>query len=276
MSRDEQFQDWYFRYRYLLKNRRHKKGKQRFLQALVSDLIAMRQDVQVMAYNEKTYHSRNVYVGDITQAEKIICTHYDTPPSYLGKYVLFDKFEQRKRTLQALALGILLMLVMGAGLLALYRHVNTGDFDLTQPVTLLWVLIFALYFALFGKVSKGLASRHAFFRNTSSILLMLSLMRQVTDQKVAYAFIDDGCFGTGGLDVIQQSARPNCDIVYLDCLGTDLPIHQIKTNGIDYLFSAREGKGKDHVTYYLNQKDLKQKQISQSHFDAVINRLVEA
>ncbi|WP_347239696.1 mannonate dehydratase [Enterococcus lactis] len=79
MKKNELFRDWEFRYRYVYLKRRTKKSKQRFLSALVSDIYSMRTDVTVIAYDTPAYRSKNIYVGDIEKAEKVICTYYDTP-----------------------------------------------------------------------------------------------------------------------------------------------------------------------------------------------------
>ncbi len=99
MEQTEVFKDWLFRYQYVYRLRRTEKSKKRFLAALVTDIAKMREDVHVIEYDrQKKYASRNVYVGDIKQADQVICTFYDTPPESVGSYQLFNrKIKPKKR-----------------------------------------------------------------------------------------------------------------------------------------------------------------------------------
>jgi hypothetical protein len=97
MEQSEVFKDWLFRYQYVYRLRRTEKSKKRFLAALVTDIAKIREDVRVIEYDQqKKYASRNVYVGNIKQADRVICTFYDTPPESIGSYQLFDRKDQAK------------------------------------------------------------------------------------------------------------------------------------------------------------------------------------
>lgn len=73
MEQTEGFKDWLFRYQYVYRLRRTEKSKKRFLAALVTDIAKMRKDVRVIEYDQKkNYAARNVYVGNIKQADRII------------------------------------------------------------------------------------------------------------------------------------------------------------------------------------------------------------
>ena len=99
MEQSEVFKDWLFRYQYVYRLRRTEKSKKRFLAALVTDIAKIREDVRVIEYDQqKKYASRNVYVGNIKQADRVICTFYDTPPESIGSYQLFDRKDQAKKT----------------------------------------------------------------------------------------------------------------------------------------------------------------------------------
>ncbi|MDQ8232909.1 hypothetical protein Q3C67_09710 [Enterococcus faecium] len=113
MKKNEMFRDWEFRYRYIYRKRRTKKSKQRFLSALVSDIYSMRTDVTVIAYDTLAYRSKNIYVGDIEKAEKVICTYYDTPVHALGSYFMFDWKDQRKKTIYSILLSFILLFSLG-------------------------------------------------------------------------------------------------------------------------------------------------------------------
>ena len=93
------FNDRLARYSFMYRSRNSNKEKTRFLKALVTDISQVRKDISVIEYsNQKKFSARNVYVGNIEKADQIVCTYYDTPPAYLGDYVLFDRKKQQKQT----------------------------------------------------------------------------------------------------------------------------------------------------------------------------------
>lgn len=285
MKNEEQMQDWLFHYRYVYRTRRTKKGKQRFLSALVADITAMRQDVTVIAYNQPNYHSRNVYVGDIEKADKIICTYYDTPPAYLGSYALFNRKEQRSKTLWALFLGTVITLGIGSVGVFFYMKFFSTSFAFHSFQTWGFIALFSLYFMFLGKVTKGLSSRQTFIRNTSSVLVLLAMMRVSKDASIAYAFIDEGSFGEAGLDVIKASGKKDSQLFFLDSVGGDAPlhfqghyfsktaksqetIHLPQDQQTNYIFGGRELA--QTGMYYLSQADLKQKTLNVTNLEKII------
>ncbi|MCT8193477.1 hypothetical protein KY382_35665, partial [Pseudomonas monteilii] len=114
MNQTETFRDWLFRYRYVYRSRSTDKSKQRFLKALIADIIPFRKDLQVIEYDHtKKNASRNLYVGDLTKAKRIICTYYDTPPQHFGDYHFFDRQEQGRKTNQFILTASAVMILFG-------------------------------------------------------------------------------------------------------------------------------------------------------------------
>lgn len=261
MEQTEGFKDWLFRYQYVYRLRRTEKSKKRFLTALVTDIAKMREDVRVIEYNQqKKYAARNVYVGNIKQADRVICTFYDTPPESFGSYQLFDRKDQAKKTTRFILASTIVAILLGI------------------------VAIYAAYFALLGKVTKGLSNRKTLVRNTSSILAMLKMIAENKQKNIAYAFLDEGSYGNKGLDELQDQVKNHCKIYYLDSVGASAPLHLIgespnssKINGnvdyqaadqkVSYLFSAR--KDQEHAGFYLNPADLKEKQLNMENIATV-------
>ena len=56
MNQTETFRDWLFRYRYVYRSRSTDKSKQRFLKALIADIIPFRKDLQVIEYDLSLIH----------------------------------------------------------------------------------------------------------------------------------------------------------------------------------------------------------------------------
>lgn len=285
MEQTEGFKDWLFRYQYVYRLRRTEKSKKRFLAALVTDIAKMREDVRVIEYNQqKKYAARNVYVGNIKQADRVICTFYDTPPESFGSYQLFDRKDQAKKTTRFILASTIVAILLGIIGTLIYMRLSPNSFQLNSIGTLGIVAIYAAYFALLGKVTKGLSNRKTLVRNTSSILAMLKMIAENKQKNIAYAFLDEGSYGNKGLDELQDQVKNHCKIYYLDSVGASAPLHLIgespnssKINSnvdyqaadqkVSYLFSAR--KDQEHAGFYLNPADLKEKQLNMENIATV-------
>lgn len=110
-----------------------------------------------------------------------------------------------------------------------------------------------------GKAARGWPSRQTFIRNTSSILTMLEMIRTIDDPSVAYAFVDEGCYGEKGLDSVRSGMKKEAILFYLDSVGADTPLQfsgnyfsnkeqwlkqvdKLKEKNVNYIFSARKSK----------------------------------
>ncbi|MGK0606445.1 hypothetical protein [Enterococcus gilvus] len=285
MEQTEIFNDWLFRYQYVYRLRRTEKSKKRFLSALVTDIAKMREDIRVIEYDQqKKYASRNVYVGDVEKAERVICTFYDTPPESFGSYQLFDRKDQAKKTTTYILVSTILAILLGIIGTLIYMGLSPHSFQLNSLGTLMIVAAYGAYFVLLGKVTKGLSKRKTLVRNTSSILAMLKMIADERQEKVAYAFLDEGSYGSKGLDELQKQVSRQCQIYYLDSVGASAPLHligetpsskkaienidyQAANQKVSYLFSAR--RDEDKAAFYLEAADLKEKKLNMKNIAAV-------
>ncbi|MDH6364936.1 hypothetical protein M2139_001937 [Enterococcus sp. PF1-24] len=289
MQKSEKFNDWLLRYQYIYAIRRSDKSKQRFLSAIIKDILEYRDDIQVIAFNEqKKTASRNIYVGNIEQADRIICTYYDTPPKNFGPYNLFNSKEQGKKTLLFILTTTILMILLGLlGTFAYMKNVSSA-FDLSSFTTWLFIGLFAGYFFLLGKVSQGLSNRQTLIRNTSSILTLLLLLKDKQNPKTAFAFIDEGSYGEQGLAVLKSSCKKQAKIFCLDSVGSqatltvsgndfkpqqlaNLGVQQVAAQSeINYIFSGRQ-TADSQPAFYLTKADLKQKTLNFENLEKVIS-----
>lgn len=287
MEQSEVFKDWLFRYQYVYRLRRTEKSKKRFLAALVTDIAKMREDVQVIEYDQqKKYASRNVYVGNIKQADRVICTFYDTPPESIGSYQLFDRKDQARKTTTFIFASTLIAILLGVIGTLIYMRLSPDSFQLNSLGTLMIMLIYAGYFILLGKITKGLSNRKTLVRNTSSILAMLKMIAENKQKNIAYAFLDEGSYGNKGLEELQRQVNGHCKIYYLDSVGATAPLYlvgklpsnkkigenveyQEADQKVSYLFSAR--KDQTNAAFYLNPADLKKKQLNMDNIVTVTN-----
>jgi len=289
MQQNEKFKDWLFRYQYMYRSRRTEKSKSRFLSALVTDISEMRDDVQVIAYNrDEKDASKNVYVGDIQKADRIICTYYDTPIRHFGPYVLFDRKEQEKRTTWFIMVSSVLLILAGIAATLLYMRYAAGAIDLISVQTVGIALAYGVYFYLLGKITKGLPNRRTAVRNTSSVLTLLAMIDQTKGGKTAFAFVDEGSFGESGLDAMLTPQNQRAKIFFLDCVGADAPLHVIGNDvskakllelGIDhqssdgkinYIFSAKTVEKEQKMQFYLDKADLGRKNVNMENITKVM------
>ncbi|MBM7710134.1 hypothetical protein [Enterococcus lemanii] len=285
----EQEKDWLFRYQYIYRVRHSEKSKQRFLKALVADLSTMREDVRIIEYDrQKKSANRNVYIGNIEDAKEIICTYYDTPTKSFGPYVFFDREAQKRQTLIYLLSSSLLLVFLGFFFTLLYMNQVKNPFDFTSGWTWLAMAGFGGFFYLLSQYTKGKASKKTFIRNTSSILALLMLLKKNNQEKRAFAFIDEGCYGNRGLKELGRLASKNCRIVLLDSIGSNAPLYAIgqgfsemklSQNAIqlkevkqrvNYVISASEQLTKGQPILLLTKKELEQKQLNQENFKKII------
>lgn len=281
MALSENFKDWQFRYQYLYGVRRSEKSKRKFISALVTDLAQMGRDPQVMEFDQQQKSaSRNIYVGDLQKAKRVICTYYDTPPSFLGDYVLFDRSTQSKKTMAFLLITTIVAALLGLlAVLAAIKY-NLFDFDFSRPQTYLGIALLLLFFWGFGKVTRGLSNRRNLIRNTATILMMLAMIEKGGDPETAYAFIDEGSFGERGLQVLQDSLKKGTKIYLLDSVGAAAPLYfkgkeivpfdedwaKLSQAPINYVFSGEA----DPKGFYLSKTLLKQKELNLANLQQIM------
>ena len=72
MESNRQMNDWIVRYGFLLKKRNTDKQKDKFIQTFLSDVLNIRDDINVIEIEEKKRKYHNIYIGDVSKADKII------------------------------------------------------------------------------------------------------------------------------------------------------------------------------------------------------------
>lgn len=226
----QHYKDCLLRYGSIFKIRHNSKQKDIFLKSLITDITSFRNDIQVKEYiydsNLKTKHF-NLYVGDVKNAKYIIVSYYDTPSVSYGDYMPFNMHHNQRQTLlRIFTESILAMLI---GIFAIFLLKDKLDFSHPDWITILTSLAIILYFYIFSKITKGRASKNTIIRNTSSILAMLTAMYTISSNKIAYAFVDDGCTNQSGLALLKRET--NAKLIYLDSIGASKNLYLL-TNGV--------------------------------------------
>lgn len=282
-----------FRYQYVYRTRITGRGKQKFLKSLITDIVEMRDDIQIIEYDKKKKSSsHNLYVGNIEKADKIICTYYDTPPNHTGDYLLFNTKDQQKKTTKFIMISSLMLMLIGLITTTLLFKSTTIFKDIFSPQTILLVIVYGIYFFIFGKVTKGHFYQKTLIRNTSSVLTLLKMIEMnKSNKKIAFAFVDDGCYGERGLEAMMNSAKKSSKIYYLDSIGANESLKIMgkdfnssivekyhlnplsSHNKVNYLFSANKVEKDGESIFLLSKNNLKQKKINMANINMALELL---
>ena len=274
----EKIQDWLVRYGYILRKRNTDKRKEKFLKALILDISTIREDISVIDFQSSEYEAKNVYIGDLKKASTVVVTYYDTPLTSFGSYHLFDFEDQRKKTINKIIMQTMIVLIIGVVTIGLLISNNLFIFDFKNVKTYIIILFFLAYFLILGKISKGVGEKNTLIRNTSSLILMLSMISMKELDNVAYAFVDDGTFGLSGLRSVEEQVGNKTKIIYLDSVGSPANVRVIKndksfSNNTKVITSARYNE--ETKTYYLTKEDLSQKELSEENMNKVMNEIMD-
>ena len=204
--------------------------------------------------NLKTKHF-NLYVGDVKNAKYIIVSYYDTPSVSYGDYMPFNMHHNQRQTmLRIFTESILAMLI---GIFAIFLLKDKLDFSHPDWITILTSLAIILYFYVFSKITKGRASKNTTIRNTSSILAVLTAMYTISSNKIAYAFVDDGCTNQSRLVLLQRET--NAKLIYLDSIGASQNLYLI-ANGVStcedlIIMKSKKLENMVHITSGMIKND---------------------
>lgn len=217
MENNCQMNDWIVRYGFLLKKRNSDKQKDKFLQAFLSDVLNIRDDINVIEIEEKRRKYHNIYIGDVSKADKIITTYFDTPIVSFDDYSFTDTKKNKRNTLARITFESIAVLIIGLVIFFFLMKVLEGKI-LTTSLT-----VFTLFFFyVFDGVVKGRASSRTQVRNTSSIIEVLSLLEKYKKNKnIAFAIVDGGCTNYVGLAVLCTTVKRQAQIIELDSVGVN-------------------------------------------------------
>ncbi|MDO4431680.1 MAG: hypothetical protein Q4B80_00060 [Aerococcaceae bacterium] len=294
MGLNEYKEDLIVRYNHILNKRVTFKQKTAFIRSLMMEFKDVDTDIKVVEVREKgkkTSLARNVYVGDVKKADVIISTYYDSPLMHLGPYYLLDKNKQRNATLYLNLILSLGMLLVGAlfTMFVTNKHLKSGAENFSWPTFIIFGLVYVSFIYLIGLFAKGIGRRRNTIRNNATVIYMIyKIMSSQLNKKVAFAFLDSGVTNERGLYALQESAKRNAKIIYLDAIASSetlycmhhseiqelLTYDNFESSGLYRIFSAAK-KGDE---YYLTQEMLNHKEESTKHInvvDRLINRMIK-
>lgn len=277
------YRDWYFRYSKVFRTRLSQKSKARFLSALLLDLHQLGAAARILQYGSGKTPIQNVYVGDVTQADVVVATYYDTAPYFWGPYFYFDRKKQARQTTRTLlGLSILWLFLGGAitGLLMYFHFFAHWQFLSWKSLAAL--AIYGPFFALLASFTRGSRFQKNTIRNTSSLLCLLSWIEKNRWGKgVAFAFYDQGVFGDQGLRRVQEEIGPATKLLVLEAIGARAPLFcgDLTNQHIQPLEEAFQNRPAARALrlfaaekvepdgYLLSQDLLREEEADRAHFD---------
>ena len=85
---------------------------------------------------------------------------------------------------------------------------------------------------------------------------MLEMIRTIDDPSVAYAFVDEGCYGEKGLDSVRSGMKKRL-FFYLDSVGADTPLQfsgNYFSNKEQWLKQVDKLKEKTSIIFLVQEK----------------------
>ncbi len=112
---------------------------------------------------------------------------------------------------------------------------------------------------------------------------MLEMIRTIDDPSVAYAFVDEGCYGEKGLDSVRSGMKKRLFFLSRLCWGRYTAtvfgnyfsnkeqwlkqVDKLKEKNVNYIFSARK---KQAQFFYLTKTDLRGKTFNWQNANQII------
>lgn len=237
-------EDLILKYGIGLSKRFTRKQKNTFINEIGKDFQTCGYRVQGAASKKKGSYAVNLHVGDVGKSKKIIVVNYDTPQHNFGNPMKYYPFDG-PATFASSFFPIYAPSIIG-GVLALWlviSYVPKIDFStsfiysLCVSVTLIVVMIVSFL------LTKGIANKVNFNRNTSSVLVALMLASELSDEdreKVAFVLTDNGCTNHAGDYMLREALPTTIDqrlVIMLDCVG----------DGEEFVIGYKEDSKKEAV-----------------------------
>lgn len=274
MESDEYKADLFVRYNHFINKRVTFKQKTAFIRSLMTEFQMIDSEIKVVELREKetrTSLSRNIYIGDVKNADVIIATYYDSPLYHFGPYYILDRIKQQNNTL--LFNGLVSSILLLSGVLFTLQITNKilphGLVNPDWRVLLGIGFVYLLLTFLIGAFAKGIGRRRNAIRNNSTIIYLIDKILQTgkLSPKIAYAFLDNGVTNERGLYGLREFVKEGSKILYLDSIGSSEELRYIYEASGEFevepsnlfaragtyrIFPARYGKD----GYFLTSKEL--------------------
>ncbi len=161
----------------------------------------------------------NIVVGDLRKAKTIIAAAYDTPmKTYIPHYTYFPL--NTKKNLYNEYLNIVIQFLSSSLLFLIVYFLirNYGDYNgfIKFGLALISIVVVVISYLIL----KGQSNKVNFNRNSASVALLVSLIKQAAKQNnIAYVFLDNAVASYNGLKLLNDHIQEDVEIILLDCLS---------------------------------------------------------
>ncbi|MEG0076534.1 hypothetical protein [Anaerorhabdus sp.] len=235
-------QDLIIKYAIGFPKRYSRQQKNTFINEIGKDFQACGYRVNGAAAKKKGGVSMNLHVGDVGHAKTLVVVNYDTPQHNYGNPMKYYPFNGPS-TFASSFLPIYAPTILGA-LITLWLVVSfipKLDFQTNLLYSVFIVAILMIVMVGSFIMTKGVANKTNFNRNTSGVVAALKLAEELEDNQrnqVAFVLTDNGCTNHNGDYMLREALPKTIDerlVIMLDCVG----------NGSDFVIGYKEDTKKE-------------------------------
>ena len=182
----------------------HGREKTRFLIALSKEFEALGYATAVKTVKARQFKVRNLYVGNVKEADTIVTTYYDTPTIGKSTYKVLEKAPKKIFALIFDTLPLAITMILGAYFIL---HIGLPNWNqgLSSMASILSLFFSLFLFGLLINFRYGIGRRRNAIQNTSSVLAIIDVAAQLDENlkdKVAFVLTDSGCINHFGAKLI--------------------------------------------------------------------------
>ncbi|MDR2833203.1 MAG: hypothetical protein LBV67_05775 [Streptococcaceae bacterium] len=224
MGNETTLEDLFLRFGVFMHRRFYDREKRRFLIALSQEFEDMGFTTEIKMKKVGAFKVRNLYVGNITRANKIFTTYYDTPTAGNSSYNVLDK-APKKGVMLSSAIPLAAIMIFGVFYIQYFAMPAWSQNWVSLP-SILSILVSLILFGLLLHLRRGFGQRNNAIRNTSSILAIIEAARNMDEQqrsKYAFAFTDYGTVNHFGEKLVPYHANDveqEKTYIMLDSIGS--------------------------------------------------------
>lgn len=188
--------------------RRNDKEKQNFYEYVQAEFGESRVSKQTLDKNN------NIVIDDLSTADVICTAHYDTPAAS----VIPNMMMPRNKILGTLINMLFPILMALASLGIAYLIGFLANLEETAVIAIYLVLYLGLYFLLM----RTFTNKHNKNDNTSGVATVMSIAKQIRNDKVAFVLFDNeekGLLGSKALNKAYKKEFANKLVINFDCVG---------------------------------------------------------
>lgn len=237
-------QDLILKYAIGFSKRYTRQQKNIFINEIGKDFQSYGYRVNGAASKKKGGVSMNLHVGDVAHAKKIVVVNYDTPQHNFGNPMKYYPFNGPSTFASSFfpiyaptIIGAIITLWIVVSFIPKLDFQNNLFFSIGTIAVLIVVMIGSFI------MTKGIANKTNFNRNTSGVVAALKLAEELDDnqrKEVAFVLTDNGCTNHNGDYMLREALPKTIDerlVIMLDCVG----------NGDGFVIGYKEDTKKEAV-----------------------------